>query len=57
MKKIIIIAEAGPNHNGKLKRAYQLVDAAKKIAKKILTFDFKNYEKKVFFDLYKNLIN
>jgi N,N'-diacetyllegionaminate synthase len=30
MKKIIIIAEAGPNHNGKLKTAYKLVDLAKK---------------------------
>ena len=30
MKQVIIIAEAGQNHNGKLKMAYKLVDAAKK---------------------------
>jgi len=30
MKRVIIIAEAGPNHNGKLKFAYKLVDLAKK---------------------------
>ena len=30
MNKIIIIAEAGPNHNGSLKLAYKLVDLAKK---------------------------
>ena len=28
--KIIIIAEAGGNHNGSLKKAYKLVDIAKK---------------------------
>ena len=30
MKQVIIIAEAGQNHNGKLKLAYRLVDVAKK---------------------------
>ena len=29
MKQVIIIAEAGQNHNGKLKLAYKLVDCAK----------------------------
>ena len=38
MKKIIIIAEAGPNHNGKLKKAYQLVDAAKKSGADFIKF-------------------
>ena len=28
--KTFIIAEAGVNHNGKIKLAYQLIDAAKK---------------------------
>ena len=30
MNQVIIIAEAGQNHNGKLKLAYKLVDVAKK---------------------------
>ena len=30
MNKVIIIAEAGPNHNGSIKLAYRLVDLAKK---------------------------
>ena len=30
MNRVVIIAEAGPNHNGKLKLAYKLVDLAKK---------------------------
>ena len=30
MKKVIVIAEVGPNHNGKLKLAYKLIDSAKK---------------------------
>ena len=30
MNHVIIIAEAGVNHNGKLKLAYKLVDVAKK---------------------------
>ena len=29
MNRVIVIAEAGPNHNGKLKLAYKLVDLAK----------------------------
>ena len=29
MERVIVIAEAGPNHNGKLKLAYKLVDLAK----------------------------
>jgi len=29
MKKVIVIAEVGPNHNGKLKLAYKLIDIAK----------------------------
>ena len=28
-KKIIIIAEAGGNHNGSIKKAYKLIDIAK----------------------------
>ena len=30
MDRVIIIAEACQNHNGQLKKAYQLVDVAKK---------------------------
>ena len=30
LKKVKIIAEAGPNHNGKVKLALKLVDLAKK---------------------------
>ena len=30
MNRVILIAEAGPNHNGKLNLAYKLVDIAKK---------------------------
>ena len=30
MHKVIVIAEVGPNHNGKLKLAYKLIDLAKK---------------------------
>ena len=30
MKRVTVIAEAGPNHNGKLKLAYKLIDIAKK---------------------------
>ena len=30
MKKITVIAEAGINHNGSIKKAFQLVDVAKK---------------------------
>ena len=29
MNRVIVIAEAGANHNGKLKLAYRLVDMAK----------------------------
>ena len=29
MDKVIVIAEAGPNHNGKIKLAYKLVNLAK----------------------------
>ena len=31
MHKVIVIAEAGQNHNGQLKMAYKLVDAAKRL--------------------------
>ena len=30
MRHVTIIAEAGQNHNGQLKMAYKLIDAAKK---------------------------
>ena len=30
MNRVIVIAEAGANHNGKLKLAYRLIDMAKK---------------------------
>ena len=38
MKKVILIAEAGPNHNGKLKLAYKLVDIAKKCGADFVKF-------------------
>ena len=38
MDRIIIIAEAGPNHNGKLKLAYKLVDVAKKCGADFVKF-------------------
>ena len=38
--KTFIIAEAGVNHNGEIKLAYQLIDAAKKQARTQLSFKF-----------------
>ena len=45
-KKTLIIAEAGVNHNGNLKIAKKLIDAAKKCGAdyvKFQTFDQLNY--------------
>ena len=36
MKKTLIIAEVGPNHNGKLDLAYKLVDQAVRIGADIV---------------------
>jgi len=38
MYKVIVIAEAGQNHNGQLKMAYKLVDAAKKCGADFVKF-------------------
>ena len=38
MKKTLIIAEAGVNHNGNIKRAIKLVDAAKKCGADVIKF-------------------
>ena len=38
MNKIIIIAEAGPNHNGKLNIAFKLVDIAKRAGADFIKF-------------------
>ncbi len=38
MHKTIIIAEAGPNHNGKLKLAFKLVDLAKRVGADYIKF-------------------
>ena len=38
MNRALIIAEAGPNHNGKLKLAYKLVDLAKKCGADFVKF-------------------
>lgn len=38
MERAILIAEAGPNHNGKLKFAYKLVDLAKKCGADFVKF-------------------
>ena len=38
MKRVILVAEAGPNHNGKLKLAYKLVDLAKKCGADFVKF-------------------
>jgi len=38
MKQVIIIAEVGQNHNGKLKLAYKLVDVAKKCGADFVKF-------------------
>ncbi len=38
MQKTIIIAEAGPNHNGKLKLAFRLVDLAKRAGANYVKF-------------------
>ena len=38
MDRVIIIAEAGANHNGELKLAYNLVDLAKKCGADFIKF-------------------
>ena len=38
MSRVIIIAEAGPNHNGKLNLAFKLVDIAKKCGADFIKF-------------------
>ena len=38
MKKTLIIAEVGPNHNGKLNLAYKLIDVAVTIGADIVKF-------------------
>ena len=38
MDRVIVIAEAGPNHNGKLKLAYKLVDVAKNCGANFVKF-------------------
>ena len=38
MNRVIVIAEAGPNHNGKLKLAYKLVDLAKNCGADFIKF-------------------
>ena len=38
MKKTLIIAEVGPNHNGRLDLAYKLIDTAVKIGADIVKF-------------------
>ena len=38
MNQVIIIAEAGLNHNGKLKLAYRLVDATKRCGADFIKF-------------------
>ena len=38
MSRVIIIAEAGPNHNGKLNLAFKLVDVAKKCGADFIKF-------------------
>ena len=61
MHRVIIIAEAGQNHNGQLKKAYKLVDVAKKCGADFVKFQTSipklhiskfakkaNYQKKVF---------
>lgn len=38
MRRVIVIAEAGQNHNGQLKMAYKLIDAAKKCGADFVKF-------------------
>ena len=47
LKKVLIIAEAGVNHNGSLKRALKLVDVCKKIGADIIKFQTWKTEKVV----------
>ena len=42
MRKVLIIAEAGVNHNGSEKIAYKLIDQAKKCGADIVKFQFFN---------------
>jgi len=46
-KKFFLIAEAGINHNGSLKKAYQLVDQAKKSGASAIKFQTYTTEKRV----------
>lgn len=47
MNKIIIIAEAGVNHNGKIKNAKKLVDLAVKSGANYIKFQYYKSEKLV----------
>ena len=38
MHRVIVIAEAGQNHNGKLKLAYKLIDGAKECCADFIKF-------------------
>ena len=38
MRKILIIAEAGVNHNGSISNCYKLIDAAKNVGADIVKF-------------------
>ena len=38
MSRVIVIAEAGQNHNGKLKMAYKLIDVAKRCGADFVKF-------------------
>ena len=47
MKKVIIIAEAGVNHNGELKKAKQLIDKAQEAGADYVKFQTFKAEKGV----------